>query len=158
MKRWQPSNVARISKWVPHSNIAFFATLEWGFSMERHEPWAGGAKRNSPSRNRPNHHKRFLPCRDRVRQQIIRRRMRPTLRASKEPKKPPPLLSHLIPNRPPQHRIPFLQSVQHRPLRHGPVHVKRHLTPSLRQRSKMKWKHHADRKARARHVEVRIPS
>ncbi len=52
----------------------------------------------------------------------------------------------MIPNRPPQHRIPLLQSIQHRPLCNRRRHLQRNLARNLRQRPQMKWKNHANHK------------
>jgi len=67
--------------------------------------------------------------------------MRQILLTSKEPQKRPALQSVVFANRPPQHRIPSLQGIQHRPLRDWGSHVKGDLSPNVRQVPKMIRKH-----------------
>ena len=85
-----------------------------------------------PAGNRPDHDKRLLPRRDRIRQRGIRRLVGEILLTRKEPQKRPALLRDVIANRPAQHRIASLERIEHRTLRNRTLYRKLHLTPNIR--------------------------
>jgi len=97
-----------------------------------------------PTRNRPDDQQRFRSGSHRVRKCRVRRLVRKIFFAGKEAQKRPPLLRHLIPNGPAQHRVTSLKRVEHRALRDRAVDLKLNLVTDVRQRTQMLRQYDAD--------------
>src|SRR5205823_1652092 len=97
-----------------------------------------------PAGHRPHDQQRLLPVRNLLRQQRIRRLMRQILLTRKKSQKRSSLQRPMLANRPAKRRILSLQRIEHRPLRHRPGDVERHLTLDARQRSQMRRQFNPD--------------
>jgi hypothetical protein len=80
----------------------------------------------------------------RLGQRRVRRVMGEILLAREEPHVRPALLRHVIADRPAQHRIARLKSVEDRALRHLALDLELHLAADVRQRSQMCREHDSD--------------
>jgi len=90
---------------------------------------------------RPYDHEGLRARSDRVGQPFIRRLMGEILIAGEEPHERPPALRSVIADRAAQHRIPDLEGVEDRALRHCTLHLEPRLSVDARQRPQMRGEH-----------------
>jgi hypothetical protein len=93
--------------------------------------------RSLASRDGADNQKRFFPRCDCLGQRGIRQFVGEIFLAGEETQEGAPLLRDLIANRAAQHGIPRLKRIEHRALRDRTLDLELHLTPDMRQSSKM---------------------
>ena len=96
------------------------------------------------SRHGPNDQERLGPRRNRVGQRGVRRLVGQILSAGEKPEERSALLRVVVTDRPAQHRILRLESVEDRALRCLTVNMEFDLAIEVRERAQMHREHHAD--------------